>query len=112
MIKILFICHGTTSVCESGVGCQLGKSVQIVALWKAPYYGSANEKYICTNPLFRGQQKAPCSYAGAFFRIIANVLFRYFGKCCSDIIDIIPLKWYTISQIGGIIYVYDGKTGF
>lgn len=39
MIKILFICHGTTSVCESGVGCQLGKSVQIVALWKVPYYG-------------------------------------------------------------------------
>lgn len=67
--------HGTTSMCESGVGCQLGK-------------------------------------AGAFFRIIEDALFRYFGKCCSDIIGIVPLKWYTISQIGGIIYVYDSKTGF
>lgn len=32
-----------------------------------------------------------------FVRIIADALFRYFGKCCSDIIDIVPLKGYTIS---------------
>ena len=26
-----------------------------------------------------------------------HALFRYFGKCYSDIIGIVPLKWYTIS---------------
>lgn len=41
-----------------------------------------------------------------------SVLFRYSGKRYSDAADIIPLKWYNIYQTGGMIYVYDGKTGF
>ena len=41
-----------------------------------------------------------------------SVLFRYSGKRYSDAADIIPLKWYNIYQTGGIIYVYDSKTGF
>ena len=32
-----------------------------------------------------------------FFRIIIDILFRYFNKYYSDIVDIIPLKRYTIS---------------
>ena len=35
--------------------------------------------------------------SASFFRITADAMFRYFGKCCSDIIDIVPLKWHTIS---------------
>ena len=58
MIKILFVCHGTASVCESGVGCQLGKSVQIVALWKVPYYGFTTVRQMKANdvqtPVFQG----------------------------------------------------------
>ena len=42
----------------------------------------------------------------------SSVLFRYSGKCYSDAADIIPLKWYAIYQTGGVIYVYDSKTGF
>ena len=45
MIKVAFCCHGTTSVSDFPVGCQLGKSVQIVALWQVPYYGfTTNEE--------------------------------------------------------------------
>ena len=36
-----------------------------------------------------------CDY-GVFFRITADALFRYLSKCCSDIIDIVPLKRYTV----------------
>ncbi len=31
-----------------------------------------------------------------FLELNRLVLFRYFSKCYSDIIDVIPLKWYTI----------------
>jgi len=33
------------------------------------YYGSADENYICTNPLLGGSRRAPYSIAGAFFGI-------------------------------------------
>lgn len=39
-------------------------------------------------------------------------LFRYFERRCSDVVDIVPLNRYTIGWIGGIVYVYDSKTGF
>ena len=35
--------------------------------------------------------------ASLVFLEIDFALFRYFGKCCSDNIDIVPLKRYTIS---------------
>ena len=28
--------------------------------------------------------------------LLRCILFRCFGKYCSDIINIVPLKWYTI----------------
>lgn len=28
---------------------------------------------------------------------ITDILFRYFNECYSDIVDIIPLKWYAMS---------------
>ena len=33
-----------------------------------------------------------------------DALFRYFSKCCSDIIDIVPLKWHTISYSNSAKY--------
>lgn len=44
------------------------------------------------------------------FLMFILVLFRYSKKYYSDIISIVPLKWYIISSIGGIVYVYDSKT--
>ena len=81
MIKILFVCHGNISVSKSGVGYWLGKSVQIVTLWKVPYYGSADEKiYMYISP-FRGSRR---HYTSAFFKnnfyiipLFYKILFRY-----------------------------------
>ena len=116
MIKVAFCCHGTTSVSDFPVGCQLGKSVQIVALWQVPYYGFTTVqpmKTIYVQSPFPGVVEGTMQHCRClFWKKTVLVLFRYFGECCSDIIDIIPLKWYTISQIGGIVYVYDSKTGF
>jgi len=34
-----------------------GQQLQIVSLWKAPYYGLANEKHICINPFFGNSRR-------------------------------------------------------
>ena len=70
MIRVLFICHGTTSVSDFPAGCQLGKSVQIVALWQVPYYGFTTIeplKNIYVQIPVPGQLKALCDYAWCLF---------------------------------------------
>lgn len=52
---------------------------------------------LCTKPLFSVPEGVMQHCRGHSGSKVVFTLFRYLSKCCSDIVDIVPLKRYTIS---------------